>query len=230
MAPCLIYFRLKIPDWRPGCSLENIQENPEKRRKYQKARGKGGLRRVTWAEALELIAAANIYTVQKYGPDRLAGFSPIPAMSMLSYASGSRFLQLMGGLNLSFYDWYCDLPPSFPEMWGEQTDVAESADWFNAKFVAVMGANLAMTRTPDVHFFAESRHNGTKTVVFSPDFNMRPNMPIPGFRACRTRRGILDGSYPHHIKRGASRKANPVFSGLCGKYTDSPFLVELENY
>ena len=92
-------------------------------------------------------------------------------MSMLSYAAGSRMLQLMGGVNLSFYDWYCDLPNASPEVWGEQTDVNESADWFNAKFLAVMGANLNMTRTPDVHFAAEARTNGTKMVVFSPDFS-----------------------------------------------------------
>ena len=34
-----------------------------------------------------------------------------------------------------------------------------------------MGSNLNMTRTPDCHFAAEARHNGTKMVVFSPDFN-----------------------------------------------------------
>jgi len=150
---------------------ENIQNDPEKRKRYMQARGKGGLRRVTWDEALEIISIANISTVKKYGPDRLVGFSPIPAMSMLSYAGGSRFLQLMGGVNLSFYDWYCDLPPAFPETWGEQTDVAESADWYNAKFIAACGSNVAQTRTPDVHYFAEARHNGTKTVVFSPDLN-----------------------------------------------------------
>jgi nitrate reductase / nitrite oxidoreductase, alpha subunit len=55
-------------------------------------------------------------------------------MSMISYASGSRMLQLMGGVGLSFYDWYCDLPSASPETWGEQTDVQESADWYNAKY------------------------------------------------------------------------------------------------
>lgn len=145
---------------------ENLQNNKEKRKAYQTARGKGGFRRATWDEVLEIIGAANIYTAKKYGPDRVIGFSPIPAMSMLSYAAGSRFLQLFGGVNLSFYDWYCDLPNAFPEIWGEQTDVCESADWYNSKMIAVMGANLNMTRTPDVHFFAESRHNGTKTIVF----------------------------------------------------------------
>lgn len=213
----------------PVAAWKNIQENPEKRRQYQKARGKGGLRRVTWTEALELIAAANIYTVQKYGPDRLAGFSPIPAMSMLSYASGSRFLQLMGGLNLSFYDWYCDLPPSFPEMWGEQTDVAESADWFNAKFVAVMGANLAMTRTPDVHFFAESRHNGTKTVVFSPDFNMVAKYADTWVPVHPGQDGAFWMAVTHIIlKEAHHEKQIPYFLDYVAKFTDSPFLVELE--
>ena len=60
------------------------------------------------------------------------GFSPIPAMSMVSYAAGSRYLSLIGGVCMSFYDWYCDLPPSSPQIWGEQTDVPESADWYNS--------------------------------------------------------------------------------------------------
>ena len=219
--------KYKIGD--PVAAWKNLQENPEKRKQYQQARGKGGLRRVTWTEALELIAAANIYTVQKYGPDRLAGFSPIPAMSMLSYAAGSRFLQLMGGLNLSFYDWYCDLPPSFPEMWGEQTDVAESADWFNAKFVAVMGANLAMTRTPDVHFFAESRHNGTKTIVFSPDFNMVAKYADTWIPVHPGQDGAFWMAVTHIIlKEAHHEKQTPYFLDYVAKYTDSPFLVELK--
>lgn len=43
-------------------------------------------------------------------------------MSMINYAGCARMLQLMGGVSLSFYDWYADLPPASPETWGEQTD------------------------------------------------------------------------------------------------------------
>ena len=32
-------------------------------------------------------------------------------------------------------------------------------------------AQLNMTRTPDCHFAAEARHNGSKMWVFAPDFN-----------------------------------------------------------
>ncbi len=207
----------------------NLQANSEKRKEYQTARGKGGFRRISWDESLELIAVANLYTAKKYGPDRVVGFSPIPAISMLSYAAGSRYLQLFGGINLSFYDWYCDLPTTFPEIWGDQTDVAESADWFNAKMIADMGACLNMTRTPDAHFFAESRHNGTKTVVFAPDFSMickQADQWVPLHAGS-------DGAYwmavTHVILTEFHfEKKTPYFIDYTKKYTDSPFLVKLE--
>ena len=208
---------------------ENLQNNPEKRRKYQQARGKGGFRRVRWEDALEMIAAANIYTAKKYGPDRVIGFSPIPAMSMLSYAAGSRFLQLFGGINLSFYDWYCDLPNASPEVWGEQTDVCESADWFNSKFIAVMGANLNMTRTPDAHFFAESRHNGTKAIVFSPDFSQVAKFADQWVPLHAGSDGAFWMGVTHVIlSEFHHRDQTPYFLDYVKRYTDSPYLVVLQ--
>ena len=92
-------------------------------------------------------------------------------MSMVSYASGARYLSLIGGTLLSFYDWYCDLPPSSPQTWGEQTDVPESADWYNSGYIIAWGSNVPQTRTPDAHFFVESRYNGTKVVAITPDYS-----------------------------------------------------------
>lgn len=213
----------------PLTAWENLQSNKEKRREYQKARGKGGFRRATWDEVLEIMAAANIYTAKKYGPDRVIGFSPIPAMSMMSYAAGSRFLQLFGGVNLSFYDWYCDLPNASPEIWGEQTDVCESADWYNSKFIAVMGANLNMTRTPDCHFFAESRHNGTKAVVFAPDFSQVSKYADQWVPLHAGSDGAFWMAVSHVIlKEFHHEKQTPYFINYVKKYTDSPYLVEIE--
>ena len=48
-----------------------------------------------------MVAAAYVHTIRKWGPDRVAGFSPIPAMSMVSHASGARFTSLIGGSMLS---------------------------------------------------------------------------------------------------------------------------------
>ncbi|MEP6715082.1 MAG: nitrate reductase subunit alpha [Terriglobia bacterium] len=212
----------------PVDAWKSIVENPEARASWQRARGKGGFRRVDWDGIVELIAASNVYTIQKYGPDRIAGFSPIPAMSMISHASGTRMLQLMGATSLSFYDWYCDLPPASPETWGEQTDVAESADWFNAKLLAVMGSNLAMTRTPDCHFAAEARHNGTKMWVFSPDFSQISKFADEWIALNAGQDGAWWMAVNHVLlKEFHHEKKTPYFLDYAKKYTDAPYLVEL---
>jgi len=206
----------------------SLVEDPEARKRWQQARGKGGFRRESWETALELIAASCVYTAKKHGPDRINGFSPIPAMSMISYAAGSRFLQLLGGVSLSFYDWYCDLPSASPETWGEQTDVHESADWYNAKLLAVMGSNLNMTRTPDCHFAAESRHNGTKMWVFSPDFSQVSKYADEWVAINAGQDGAWWMAVNHVLlKEAHHEKQIPYFLDYAKRYTDSSYLVEL---
>jgi len=206
-----------------------IMKDEGARKRYQQARGKGGFRRISWEESQEIIAASMIHTTKKYGPDRIAGFSPIPAMSQISYAAGSRFMSLMGGVIMSFYDWYCDLPPASPEIWGEQTDVHESADWFNSRFVAVMGANLNMTRTPDTHFISEVRHAGGKLTVFAPDFSQVAKYAdywIPVHAGQDTafwmavNHVILTEFY---VQRQV-----PYFMDYLKQYSDMPFLVQID--
>ncbi|WP_139111681.1 molybdopterin-dependent oxidoreductase, partial [Acidithiobacillus thiooxidans] len=62
------------------------------------------------------------------------------------------------------------LPPSSPQVWGEQTDVPESADWYNSTYIIVAGTNIPATRTPDAHFYSEVRYKGTKVVAIAPDY------------------------------------------------------------
>jgi len=212
----------------PVEAWNSMVNNPEARKQWQTARGKGGFRRTSWDTVLEIMAAANINTIKEHGPDRIAGFSPIPAMSMISYASGARMLQLMGGLSLSFYDWYCDLPNASPETWGEQTDVQESADWYNAKMLAVMGSNLNMTRTPDCHFAAEARHNGSKMYVFSPDFSQVSKYADEWMSINAGQDGAWWMAVNHVLlKEFHHEKQTPYFINYAKKYTDGPLLVEL---
>ncbi len=218
--------RAAHPD--PVAAWTSLVENAEARRRWQCARGKGGFRRADWETVLELTAAAAIHTVKTHGPDRIAGFTPIPAMSMISYAAGSRFLQLLGGTSLSFYDWYCDLPPASPEIWGEQTDVHESADWYNAKLTAVMGSNLNMTRTPDCRFAAESRHNGTKLWVFAPDFSQVAKYADEWVAVNAGQDGAWWMAVNHVLLNEFHHQQKiPYFLDYAKRYTDAPFLVEL---
>ena len=205
-----------------------IADEPEAAKAYKSARGRGGFVRATWDEACEIIAAANIHTIKKWGPDRVVGFSPIPAMSMVSYASGARYLSLIGGTLLSFYDWYCDLPPSSPQTWGEQTDVPESADWYNSAYIIAWGSNVPQTRTPDAHFFVEARYNGTKVVAITPDYAEVAKLSDLWLHPKQGTDAALAIAMGHVILREffLDRQV-PYFQDYCRRYTDMPMLVRL---
>ena len=213
----------------PVAAYASIVSDPQSRQTYQNARGKGGFRRAAWADVNELLAAANLHTAKRHGPDRIVGFSPIPAMSMLSYAAGARFCQLMGGVSLSFYDWYCDLPPASPEIWGEQTDVNESADWYHSKFIATVGSNVLMTRTPDAHFLVEARHGGTKVVVFSPDFSQTSKVADEWVPLHQGTDGAFWMAVGHVIlTENYAQRQVPAFQDYMRQFTDAAFLVTLD--
>src|SRR5690625_1625028 len=215
----------------PVEAWENIQNDPDKRAQYVKARGKGGFVRTTWQEACDIIASSSIYTIKAYGPDRIVGFSPIPAMSMVSYAGGARFLSLIGGTLLSFYDWYADLPPASPQVWGDQTDVPESADWYNSKYFIIWGTNLPQTRTPDAHFMVEARYNGTKVVGVSPDYAEYEKFADIWLPARAGTDGALAIAMTHVILTEFYVKQEvPYFINYVKKFTDLPFLVTLSEH
>ncbi len=212
----------------PVEAWRSIVEDPERRKSYLSARGLGGFVRSSWDEVNEIIASANVYTIRRYGPDRVCGFSPIPAMSMVSYASGSRYLSLIGATCLSFYDWYCDLPPSSPQTWGEQTDVPESADWYNAMFLILWGSNVPQTRTPDAHFYSESRYKGTQSVVISPDYSEATKFADLWIHPKAGTDSALAMAMGHVIlKEFHVERRSEYFSDYCRRFSDFPFLVRL---
>ncbi|WML44921.1 nitrate reductase subunit alpha [Neobacillus sp. PS3-40] len=215
----------------PVKAWREITTNPDKSKRYKQARGKGGLVRSSWKELNELISAALIYSIQEFGPDRIFGFSPIPAMSMVSYAAGARFLSLIGGSLLSFYDWYADLPPASPQVWGEQTDVPESSDWYNSSYLLVWGSNVPQTRTPDAHFMVEARYRGTKVVAVSPDYAEFVKFADNWLPVRAGMDGALGMAMTHVIlKEFYVDKETEYFIDYAKKFTDLPFLVKLKPY
>lgn len=205
-----------------------ISQDPERAARYKSVRGLGGFVRADWATATEIIAAANAFTVKQYGPDRVIGFSPIPAMSMVSYAAGARYLSLLGGACLSFYDWYCDLPPASPQTWGEQTDVPESADWYNATYLMVWGSNVPQTRTPDAHFYTEVRYKGTKTVAVSSDYGEMVKFGDIWLAPKQGTDAALAMAMGHVVlKEFHVGGKSAYFRDYLKQYTDMPMLVRL---
>ncbi|MDN3519364.1 nitrate reductase subunit alpha [Aquisalimonas lutea] len=213
----------------PVAAWASIVEDPAKAQQYKSRRGKGGMVRSTWDEVNELVASANAYTIKQYGPDRVIGFSPIPAMSMVSYAAGSRYMSLLGGVCMSFYDWYCDLPPSSPQTWGEQTDVPESADWYNSSFIMMWGSNVPQTRTPDAHFMTEVRYKGTEIVTVCPDYSEASKFADLWLNPKQGTDSAL-GMALGHVMLKEFHVDNPsdYFRDYARQYTDFPCLVRLD--
>jgi len=212
----------------PVDAWASIVENAQSAKSYKAVRGMGGFIRSNWDEVNEIIAAANVYTIRKYGPDRVIGFSPIPAMSMVSYAAGSRYLSLIGGVCMSFYDWYCDLPPASPQVWGEQTDVPESADWYNSTFIIAWGSNVPQTRTPDAHFFTEVRYKGAKIVAVTPDYAEVSKLADLWLHPKQGTDAALAMAMGHVIlKEFHLDRKSAYFEDYVRRYTDMPMLVRL---
>ncbi len=212
----------------PVAAWAEITGDPERAARYKNARGKGGFLRSSWPEVSELIAAAHVHTIKSYGPDRVVGFSPIPAMSQVSYAAGTRFLSMIGGTILSFYDWYADMPIASPQVFGDQTDVPESGDWWNSSYLVIWGTNLPITRTPDAHFMTEARYRGQKVVVVSPDYSDHTKFADDWLAAAPGTDGALAMAMGHVILSEFFRDRQvPYFTDYVKTYTDLPFLVTL---
>jgi nitrate reductase alpha subunit len=169
-----------------------------------------------------------VYTTKEFGPDRNTAFTVIPAMSMASYSAGTRFYSLLGGTILSFYDWYADLPIASPQVFGDQTDVPESADWWNSTYLILWGTNLPITRTPDAHFMTEARYRGQKVVVVSPDYSDHTKFADDWLAAAPGTDGALAMAMGHVMLSEFYRDRKvPRFEHYARTYTDLPFLVTL---
>jgi nitrate reductase alpha subunit len=92
-----------------------------------------------------------------------------------------------------------------------------------------MGSNPGMTRTPDVHFLTEARHNGSKVTLLSPDFSMSSKFADWWIPAHAGQDGAFWMAVNHVILSEFHHKAKtPYFMDYLKRYTDTPFLIELQ--
>ncbi|MDE2359251.1 MAG: nitrate reductase subunit alpha, partial [Betaproteobacteria bacterium] len=125
------------------------------------------------------------------------------------------------------------LPPSSPQVWGEQTDVPESADWYNSTFIMAWGSNVPQTRTPDAHFFTEVRYKGAKIVAVTPDYAEVSKLADLWIHPKQGTDAALAMAMGHVILKefyfGANgQPRSPYFDDYARRYTDLPLLVELK--
>jgi nitrate reductase alpha subunit len=130
---------------------------------------------------------------------------------------------------LSFYDWYADLPVASPQVFGDQTDVPESGDWWDAGYLIMWGSNLPVTRTPDAHWMAEARYRGQKVVAVAPDYADNVKFADEWLAAAPGTDGALAMAMGHVMLREFYvERQVPYFTDYVKRYTDLPFLVRLD--
>ena len=130
---------------------------------------------------------------------------------------------------LSFYDWYADLPVASPQVFGDQTDVPESGDWWDAGYLIMWGSNVPVTRTPDAHWMTEARYRGQKVVVVAPDYADNVKFADEWLAIAPGTDGALAMSMGHVIlKEFFVDRETPYFTDYTKKYTDLPYLVALD--
>ncbi len=188
-------------------------------------RGEGKFKRITWEEALREIASKTLDIIESDGGEAIVFFSPIPAYNYVSAGAGYRLANLLGASGpLSFYDWYCDLPPGEPITWGTQTEECEEWDWTNAKLIVVWGANVAESRIAAAHFLVEARYNGSKIVYIGTDFTATARLADEFISVKPGTDAALANAIIYYIIE------NKLYDEEFVKYfTDLPFLVRTDN-
>ena len=114
-------------------------------------------------------------------------------------------------------------------MFGDQTDVPESGDWWDAGYLIMWGSNLPVTRTPDAHWMTEARYRGQKVVAVAPDYADNVKFADEWLPAAPGTDGALAMAMGHVVLKEffVDRQA-PYFTDYVKRYTDLPFLVRLE--
>lgn len=135
-------------------------------------RGSGNWERISWDEALSLIAGCWLENYEKHG-SLCCGFATRTGQEgMLYQKSWARFKNLAGGVDLTL--------PADKHFGKALTDVVGSSstgtanddkDWANAKTMVFCGSSFTETTYHQWHWVYEAQQKGGKIIVIDPMFN-----------------------------------------------------------
>jgi DMSO reductase family type II enzyme molybdopterin subunit len=135
-------------------------------------RGEGKWQRISWDEALTIVADAIIDTATKEGPEAIVQSGGTRVMNVGSEGTGPTAFFIALGAPLSNVTADNGDDHQGVAVTLGKVIVGDSADnWFYANMILVWGGNPAYTNIPNYHFIAEARYNGAKVVTIAPDYS-----------------------------------------------------------
>lgn len=168
-----------IPDPNPrGCNkgVQHSQTMYEKDRllyplRRTGARGEGKWQRISWDEAITLVALKLYDGMREKGP--AANYVHIGAgvLTEARAASVKRLGALLGAVRPYIASYVGDMFPGVSVVYGEG-NIGCTFDFIYKSNVAVFwGCNPNTSRIPDAHYLWEGKYNGSKIIVITPEYN-----------------------------------------------------------
>ncbi len=162
-----------------GRSYRRRQYHPDRLKYPMKRvgeRGEGKFERISWDEALEILASRLKRVKEKYGNSAI----------LVPYGTGSynqtngrqtaaRLMNLFGG-SLGFYNsysWAC-ISRATPYVYGTSVTGNQRQDWINSRYIIMWGWNPAEMRdgTNSEFFIKKARENGARVICIDPRMSM----------------------------------------------------------
>ena len=168
-----------------------------------------------WDEATEMVAAAHVHTIKQCGPDRVAGFSPIPAMSMVSPRL-RRPVHLADRRHDAVVLRLVRRPAGRLAAGVRRPDRrARVGRLVGRRLPDHVGLQRPGDPHPDAHWMAEARYRGQKVVAVSPDYADNVKFADEWLAVhARHRRRAGDGDGPRHPQGVLRRPADAVLRRL----------------
>lgn len=113
--------------------------------------------------------------------------------------------------------------------WGEQTDVPESADWYNSSYIIAWAPTCRRPEPRTPTSLPKCATKGTKTIAITPDYSEVAKLCDQWLAPKQGTDSALAMAMGHVILK-AFHLDNPsdYFLNYCRTYTDMPMLVILE--
>ncbi len=132
-------------------------------------KGEGRWSRISWVEALDIMAERFGEIKKKYGPEAICTIRGCGHKDTASYAS-FLFSHVIGTPNLMDINRQCNWPTVIGEMvtYGEGLLTERSADYLRSKCILIWGANPKHNRPPQDREIFLAQRNGAKIIVIDP--------------------------------------------------------------
>ncbi len=135
-------------------------------------RGDGQFKRITWEEALDIVAGKLEHVKVKYGNDALFVPYGTGSYNQLNGSNTARRLMNLYGGCLGIYNSYswASINAATPTVWGTLITGNQRQDWLNSQYILMWGWNPAEMRdgTNSDYILKLARQNGARVVCIDP--------------------------------------------------------------